>query len=495
VLFWFGLGMARLERDAVKVALEKITSSALFRNSERRNQLLRYTVERALAGEQSLKEYTLGVEVFRKPESYDPRLDPIVRVEFGRVRQKLKEYYDSDGRNDPVRIEYPPRSYLPTFSTAPPATATATAAVRRATWIPLLALNRAAILALLGAIVLAAAGGGWVYHLRRQAAGLSEADRQLYWNAQFLLDDRSPPHVTQAIAAFEQLAQKKPESALAWAGLAKAYGVTAANDLDDPMIFGPKARAAADRALHLAPGLAEGHSASALVKSFYEWDWSGSDEEYRRAIVLNPSLAEAHLGWAMSLLVRERFNEATAEAMRAVALEPGSFANRRGLAIVYFYSGRYGDALEECRTLLRSNPQAWVHGFMSVTYEKIHQEADRILEAQRQVALPETTRADMRFVLNMNLGRKAEARREFERLLEESKHHYVSPLTIANASGMLGNRDGWDEWIETAYRRHDCALVWLKLYEGTDPHLQKILAKMGLRDAPAATSQVPTPAR
>jgi hypothetical protein len=79
-------------------------------------RFLHFTVEQELKGEgDKLKEYQIGVEVFDRKESYDPRIDPIVRVEASRLRSKLKEYYSNEGREDPVLIEFPKGSYVPVF--------------------------------------------------------------------------------------------------------------------------------------------------------------------------------------------------------------------------------------------------------------------------------------------------------------------------------------------------------------------------------------------
>jgi hypothetical protein len=94
--------------------LEKILAHQLFSRSERMVRFLRLTVERALAGQaDGLKEYLLGVEVFDRKASYDPRVDPIVRVEARRLRSKLKAYYEGDGSADPVLIEFVSGGYAP----------------------------------------------------------------------------------------------------------------------------------------------------------------------------------------------------------------------------------------------------------------------------------------------------------------------------------------------------------------------------------------------
>ena len=103
-------------REAVRRQLEKILAADGFARSARMSRFLRFTVERALEGRAGeLKEYLLGVEVFDRKESYDSRVDPIVRVEARRLRAKLREYYESAGRNDPLIIEFPTGGYAPCF--------------------------------------------------------------------------------------------------------------------------------------------------------------------------------------------------------------------------------------------------------------------------------------------------------------------------------------------------------------------------------------------
>ncbi|HBY64697.1 MAG TPA: hypothetical protein DEH78_33165 [Solibacterales bacterium] len=106
----------------IREQVERMLACDLFSRSERMSRFLQFTVEQSLAGKASnLKEYLIGVEVFDKPETLDPRLDPIVRVEAGRLRAKLREYYETDGRDDRILIAFPPRSYAPSFQRRPDA--------------------------------------------------------------------------------------------------------------------------------------------------------------------------------------------------------------------------------------------------------------------------------------------------------------------------------------------------------------------------------------
>jgi TolB-like protein len=99
---------------AIRSHIERILGSSQFAQSERISRFLRFAVEESLAGRGSqLKEYVIGVEVFDRPDSYDPRVDPIVRVEARRLRRKLRLYYETEGRTEPIRIEFPKGSYVP----------------------------------------------------------------------------------------------------------------------------------------------------------------------------------------------------------------------------------------------------------------------------------------------------------------------------------------------------------------------------------------------
>jgi serine/threonine-protein kinase len=146
--------------ESIREALRKLSSSARFASSERLCRFLRFMVEETLAGKtDQLKETIVGAEVFGRKPDYDPRLDAVVRIEAVKLRARLKEYYENEGRNDPVRIDVPKGGYVPVFSPQAPAEAPAVSApvaLRRRAWIPLLAL-----------VPLAAGGLWWLVDSRR----------------------------------------------------------------------------------------------------------------------------------------------------------------------------------------------------------------------------------------------------------------------------------------------------------------------------------------
>jgi TolB-like protein len=102
--------------DLVQRHLEKVVVSAEMRRSKKLCQFLRFTVEEVLRGHGSeLKEYAIGVGVFRRGREFDTSADPIVRVQARRLRSKLQQYYQAEGRDEAMRIEFPVGSYSPVF--------------------------------------------------------------------------------------------------------------------------------------------------------------------------------------------------------------------------------------------------------------------------------------------------------------------------------------------------------------------------------------------
>jgi hypothetical protein len=96
--------------------VHRIIHSTTFRNALTLQQLFQFLADKAVAGaKEGLKEYTIGVEAFGRKQDFDPKTDPIVRVQIHRLRQKLKEYYDAEGSHDPILIEIPKGHYLPSF--------------------------------------------------------------------------------------------------------------------------------------------------------------------------------------------------------------------------------------------------------------------------------------------------------------------------------------------------------------------------------------------
>src|ERR1700722_6208977 len=115
-----GKSEGKISEQAIREELSRVLQSSVFAQSDRLGRFIRFTVETTLAGEAgTLKENLIGTGVYERNSSYHPSEDSIVRSEARRLRSKLKEYYDSDGKYDPVLIHYRPGSYVPAFRPQP----------------------------------------------------------------------------------------------------------------------------------------------------------------------------------------------------------------------------------------------------------------------------------------------------------------------------------------------------------------------------------------
>jgi hypothetical protein len=110
-----------MEAERVRAQLERILASATFAEADRPSRFLRFVVERALEGRAAeIKESVVAVEVLSRSPSFDPRSDPIVRTEAGRLRARLSSYYEAEGKADEVQIVLPKGGYVPEFSQRQP---------------------------------------------------------------------------------------------------------------------------------------------------------------------------------------------------------------------------------------------------------------------------------------------------------------------------------------------------------------------------------------
>src|SRR5947207_4096174 len=108
------------ELDPSRIQIQRIVSSKPFKTSEVHRNLLNYLAEKSLAGEaHTLKEYTVGLDLFGKPASYDPRQESVVRMHVGRLRQKLAEYYRTEGCDDSIIVDLPKGGFAMTFLPRP----------------------------------------------------------------------------------------------------------------------------------------------------------------------------------------------------------------------------------------------------------------------------------------------------------------------------------------------------------------------------------------
>jgi len=255
----------------------------------------------------------------------------------------------------------------------------------------------------------------------------------------------------KAIEYFQTAIAKDSRDALSYAGLAGAYRGLSSLYMA-PLEAMPKAKAAAVKALELDETLAESHASLGVLKLFYDWDWPGAEKEFRRALELNPSLVEAHLGEATYLASLGRFDDALAEDNLALSLDPAS-TRARVASLTHSYLGRRFDrTIEECHKAIELAPNVGTpHAILGLVLSSEGRSADAIAEAQKGARLSGSPShlAMLGYVYGRE-GNRAEAKKVIDSLAELSKQRYVCSFDVAGIYIGLGQPDQGLQWLEKA---------------------------------------------
>ena len=245
-----------------------------------------------------------------------------------------------------------------------------------------------------------------------------------------------------------------------------------------PMEACAKARAAAGKALELDDTLSEAHSAMAQVKLDCDWDWPGTEREFKRALELDPSNSKAHHFYSHYLLAMRRFDESLIESKRALELDPLSELLNFHLAWHYVWAHQPDLAIEQCRKWLEVFPNSVLgHLFRMLAYEMKGLYEEAIGDELDSKMAARLKRAYGR------LGARGYWQSRLDSALEQSNQHYFSPLIIAGFYARLGQREEAFAWLEKAY---DERSVWMAQLScdprfdplRSDPRFQELLRRM-----------------
>ena len=296
---------------------------------------------------------------------------------------------------------------------------------------------------------------------------------QLYLKGRFFWNKRTGNDLKKSIDYFNQAIAADPSYALAYAGLADAYAFLPGYTAGIPRDSYPKSIAAAKKALELDDTLAEAHTALAIATWLYDFDFAQSNKEFRRAIELNPNYAIAHQQYGNILLTAlGRFDEAIAEAKRAVELDPLSLVINSDLGVDNFFARRYDEAITQLRKTLEMDPGYY--------YGHINLGQALELKGARDAAIAEYQKArelnDDPYILGLLArcyglsGNKTEAEKILNQLQEISKQRYVAAYTFALTYIGLGEKEESLRWLEQAYQdRAGNDIGWIRVDPLLDP--------------------------
>ncbi len=294
---------------------------------------------------------------------------------------------------------------------------------------------------------------------------------QLYLKGRYQWNKRSREGLKSCIAFFQQAIEKDPNYALAYTGLADAFGILSFYAALSPTDAMPKAKAAAMRALEIDDTLAEAHASLAFVKALFDWDWTGAEKHYKRAVKLNPAYATAHHWYGLVYLTPlARFDEAAKEIKRAQETDPLSLPVNAAMGVHLYFRGDYSASIEQSRKVLALEPNFWVaHYALGWAYEQKRDYAQAIESFEKAKSINDAPllTAALGHCYAMN-GQHKEARSTIDELKTISLQQYVSPTGIARICTALDEKDMALEWLEKACEDHTTELIWLKIDSNFD---------------------------
>ena len=312
---------------------------------------------------------------------------------------------------------------------------------------------------------------------------------KLYLQGRYHILKLTLAEVQTSISYFQQAIAIDPSYALAYVGLADAYRSSLAGDMAPTEVL-PKAKSAAQKAVDLDDSLADAHAELGFVIFWLDWDWKAAENQYQRALELDPNNADTHVFYAHLLSNTARHAEALAEAKRARELDPLNLRINALEGQFLIHAGRTDEALGRLQKLFEMDPNYYfTHLFASSAYIEKGMFPEAIAEARKATELSGPTNSHPVAFLGYALGKsgkQAEARALLERLIKSSTERYVSPYNIAMIYNALGERDQTFTWLERGYEQRDQKMVFLKVEPKwnnlrNDSRFQDLMQRVGFK--------------
>jgi TolB-like protein/Tfp pilus assembly protein PilF len=331
-----------------------------------------------------------------------------------------------------------------------------------------------------------------------------EAKRQVvpeayeaYLKGRSLWYERTSEALKKSIEHFQHAIHKDPNYALAHAGLADAYGLLAIIPWDglSPKEAMPRAKAAALRALEIDDSLAEAHSSLAMILHRYDWDWRGAEQNYKRAIELNPNNARPHLWYGWLLMSEGRREESLMELKEAddVAkkIDPLGLVDIRASVANSLYMAReYDRAIEACRKASELNPGYFLLHYVlgrSYAQKRMYAKAVGVLEKAVNSAASNLLLLSALGHTYALSGNKAKALAILKELKELRNKRYIPAIYLAVIYAGLSDKDQAFAWLEKNYQERSDGMTYLKierLFDSlrSDPRYPDLMKRVGFSD-------------
>ncbi len=312
---------------------------------------------------------------------------------------------------------------------------------------------------------------------------------QLYLKGRFYWNKRKADDLYKAIEYFNQAIEKDSNYALAYGGLAATYVLLPEYASVPAKSILPKAEATAKKASELDPYFAEPHAVLGLIKGNYLFDLMGAEEEFKKAIEINPKYPTVYHWFSICLRSQGKYEEGLAEIRRAEELDPLSPVINLNVAEALDLVNRRDEAIDHLKKAIEMEPNyPGAHQGLGLFYEENHQYDDALKEfetARRILGSENPNGLGMYGFVLAEAGKKGEAAKILEQLQTLSKQGSPQALQIAAVYLGLGERNLALDWLDKAYDERDAGVVLLKVYSVWDnlrsePRFIALLKKIGL---------------
>ena len=310
-----------------------------------------------------------------------------------------------------------------------------------------------------------------------------------YLRGRFFWAKRTEEGVEKSFGCFTEAISLDPTYSAAYAGLADSHLMLGIFGIRSPHDYCPKARAAAERALQLDETIAEAHNSLAAVRHLYDWNWPGAEQEFRRALELNPNYAVAHQWYASLLSGLGRHEEALTEVLWARELDPLSLVINAFVGFIHMRARRYDQAIEVCAKAVELDPtNPFGHWILARSLDARDQLREALAQSGEAVRLS-GNRSPYSAHLGYAYAKVDDSQRACEvldHLRERSRTEYVSPYHFVLIYTGLGESDLAFEWLEKAFEERTARLTG-ELSERvfdrfrSDPRFQHLVRRIGLQ--------------
>ena len=324
-------------------------------------------------------------------------------------------------------------------------------------------------------------------HLAKSYTENGEA-YEAYLKGRYYWNKRTEEGFKQAAKFFRDAIDKDPKYALAYAGLADCYTLQSDYGFLTPNEGYGLAKTFVTLALQYDDSLAEAHTSLASIKATTKWDWQGAENEYRRAIELNPNYATAHHWYAVQLLLQGRLDEARIEIKKAQQLDPFSLGINKDFAVIHLYARDYDKAVDQSRKTLEIKTDFLVMStYIAQAYELKQKYPEAIAELEKaHAAEPEDGEITYGLAQAYALGGRLEqAQKLANDLNQPAKQTTYLPKEASYLASLLGNKDEAVTILQKAAESHYTSVAEIKMdprFDGlrSDPRVVKILQDIGL---------------